>query len=1134
MTINGADFSGVSSVMIGGTTAAYQATDTQIMATVGVGAVTGPISVTGPLGTAVSSANFVVVQPVSNDDFANATVVSGASGTITGNNAGATREPNEPNIAGNPGGASIWYEWTPASAGPVTFTTFGSSFDTLLGVYTGSDVAGLTLVASNDDFGNTVTSSVTFNAQLGVHYHIAVDGFNAATGIVVLNWAKNSSLPTVTNISPTSGPPGTTVFITGGNFTGVTSVAIGTVALDYTVVSDAEITAVISPSVASGPIFVGNLLGAVSSPEAFTVTPAPANDAFANRIQLDGSEVRVTGGNVGASKEPNEPNIAGNPGGASVWWTWTPSASGEYAVSTLGSNFDTVLGVFTGSSVDALTPIAENDDDPAGGVTSYLTFSATAGTAYQIAVDGLNGASGSINLSIYPQQSSSGLYRTGFEAKEGFTLGQPLIGQNGWVGGGSGGNGLENQYDGLAGQQAYVGLTAPTIVGDFGVETSHPVNYAPLSGNDPVVVFAVTLAINDSTNFNYDDFQWILTNSAGHSFFTIDFSNSDLFVKYAEDGSTGLTRTSVQFTNNAPMKLVVTMDYGQNQWSATLNGAPLVDNKPIRTGTDVFDFGAMRAKWLISPSDSVPGDNFILFDDYSIVAEQNPTPAITFQPQSQTVMQGNPATLSVVAGGQTPLYYQWLLNKKPIPGAEAPSYSIPNVQPINAGNYAVIVSNAVGLVTSQTAKLTVTPQEFAPAFTIEPRTVNVAAGSTPVLSASANGYPAPVYQWMFNGNPIARATKKTLSLPGIQVANAGSYTVVASNVIGSGTSTAAVVTLGNSFATEKGSFNGMVFDGQGDLTGNGILKVTVGAGGSFTGMLSLAGKDYRLVGAFNAEGVWQGTVAHLPGGLSVTANLQLSLGGTNEITGSVMTPGTEETVTALRDNYNKAGTIAPEKPTYTMQLTSTNAGAPNGTGFATITVDTAGNVRAVGRLGDGTPFSVSSVLSDGGSWPFYASLYKSAGYVAGTLTFESVSGTALDGALYWTRPSSSILGGPQAFAGNLIAAGYEYVPPLAAGSPELTLLQGSGSIKLSGGVLSSLNETLTDHLMLATNGSPLVSGSVALKLSVVRKSGLFLGSARIGITKPVSFSGVVLQPLDEGAGLFLTPTVTGDVEITSP
>ncbi|HEY3323061.1 MAG TPA: PKD domain-containing protein [Planctomycetota bacterium] len=145
--------------------------------------------------------------------------------------------------------------------------------------------------------------------------------------------------------------------------------------------------------------------GSASASVAVAVTQqAPPNDNFVNRIVLSGSSVYTTGSNVLATKESGEPNHGGSAGGASVWWSWTAPASGTVTISTAGSNFDTLLGVYTGTSVSALTKIAGNDDF--GSLyTSQVTFSAVAGTTYQIAVDGYAAASGNICLSI--QQGSA-------------------------------------------------------------------------------------------------------------------------------------------------------------------------------------------------------------------------------------------------------------------------------------------------------------------------------------------------------------------------------------------------------------------------------------------------------------------------------------------------------------------------------------------------------------------------------------------------------------------------------------------------------------------------------------------------------------------------------------------------------
>ena len=127
----------------------------------------------------------------------------------------------------------------------------------------------------------------------------------------------------------------------------------------------------------------------------------PANDMFANRILLTGTNIVATGSNVGATKEPGEPNHAGDTGGASVWWEWTAHSIGTVTISTTGSSFDTVLGVYIGSSVSALTMIADNDDAPDGqDYTSKVAFTVTPDQTYQIAVDGYGADSGSLQLQV--------------------------------------------------------------------------------------------------------------------------------------------------------------------------------------------------------------------------------------------------------------------------------------------------------------------------------------------------------------------------------------------------------------------------------------------------------------------------------------------------------------------------------------------------------------------------------------------------------------------------------------------------------------------------------------------------------------------------------------------------------------
>jgi hypothetical protein len=126
---------------------------------------------------------------------------------------------------------------------------------------------------------------------------------------------------------------------------------------------------------------------------------APANDAFASAEQLTGRQTATSGTSDQATKETGEPNHAGETGGASIWYVWTAPAAGRTTISTCGeSSVDTVLAVYTGAAVNALTQVAANNN--ACGSQSRVTFQAAAGATYRIAVDGVGGATGDVELDL--------------------------------------------------------------------------------------------------------------------------------------------------------------------------------------------------------------------------------------------------------------------------------------------------------------------------------------------------------------------------------------------------------------------------------------------------------------------------------------------------------------------------------------------------------------------------------------------------------------------------------------------------------------------------------------------------------------------------------------------------------------
>ena len=147
------------------------------------------------------------------------------------------------------------------------------------------------------------------------------------------------------------------------------------------------------------PVFGGGVFDAYVS--RITDAPGlPVNDDFAARLPLMGGRITTTANSVGATKQPGEPDHAGNPGGASLWWSWTAPTDGLLTLSTEGSDFDTLLAAYTGAAPGALTLVAENDDAAPGTKTGKVKFTIVGGVTYLIAVDGKDGATGEVKLTL--------------------------------------------------------------------------------------------------------------------------------------------------------------------------------------------------------------------------------------------------------------------------------------------------------------------------------------------------------------------------------------------------------------------------------------------------------------------------------------------------------------------------------------------------------------------------------------------------------------------------------------------------------------------------------------------------------------------------------------------------------------
>jgi hypothetical protein len=143
------------------------------------------------------------VNPVVNDGFAHRTTISGASGSTSSTNAGATLDLGEPS-ASNVLDDSVWYSWTPAIDGDVTLT-LDSGFSGWAAVYTGTAVGALGAILQQ-----TGSSPLTahFRATAGTAYAIQIGTVgDAVPGAFTLGWSLVAvpGPPTLNSATPRTG-----------------------------------------------------------------------------------------------------------------------------------------------------------------------------------------------------------------------------------------------------------------------------------------------------------------------------------------------------------------------------------------------------------------------------------------------------------------------------------------------------------------------------------------------------------------------------------------------------------------------------------------------------------------------------------------------------------------------------------------------------------------------------------------------------------------------------------------------------------------------------------------------------------------------------------------------------------------
>ncbi len=359
----------------------------------------------------------------SNDDFANRIVLADENPAASGTTAGAGKETGEPNHASSTSRTgSVWWDWQPATSGPVTLVAEGAGLDPVLAVYTGTAINSLVTVASNNDYLPDMRDSrVTFNAVTGTLYHIAVATIPSASGRVNLSVLRKAP-PSVSWLQPATN----VVLALGASVDVEADASAPSGSISQVTIQDGPnviarfADAPFSFSLTNLPYTNLTLFayardgdGLVSVTTQRLIRVAPPNDIFSNRVVIAQNASSVTGTLSGVIRDTNEPRQLFGANRV-AWWSWTAPSNGTVHLAINHAGGSSAVSVYTGSTLGALIVVGTSAS------RSRVTFAAQAGVEYQIAAEGF-GSGGEVVISFVNPR---------FPLNDYFTNAIPILGTN--------------------------------------------------------------------------------------------------------------------------------------------------------------------------------------------------------------------------------------------------------------------------------------------------------------------------------------------------------------------------------------------------------------------------------------------------------------------------------------------------------------------------------------------------------------------------------------------------------------------------------------------------------------------------------------------------------------------------------
>jgi hypothetical protein len=653
-------------------------------------------SFSGPEGAAISA--LAADEPLSsNDNFADAAVITGASGSTTGTNAEATIEDGEPfHSQYSDSTKTVWWSWTAPTTGTAAFDTLGSDFDTVMAAYTGSNVSSLTLLSENDDayYGNA-QSRIVFKVTPTATYHIAVAGYwDGATGDITLNWGyatppANDDFPGIT----ISGTSGSSVF-SSVNATREEGEPLHVPVSDdpdyagrsslwwsWTAPSSGNVTFDTNGSVRDGTtepidvvlaIYTGTSLGSLTSINYSDSYPydevvLSAVEATTYRIAVDGYGTHYTEmGYVHLNWNYPAPIFTSATGTAFVVGT-----AGLFDITTTADPVASSISLISGTLPTGVN-FTNNGD---GTATLSGTPAAGTGNAYSLTFSANNTlATGTQNFTLTVNEAPAFVSASSTNFTVGTygvfnlaTTGYPPVASINLT---SGSLPLGIIYDNNA-----MTLSGTPAAGTGG---THPLTFSASNGISPDASQNFTLTVNEAPIFTSGDNDTFALNSTGS--FTVTAS--------------GYPAPSIHLTSGTPPSGVA-----YNSSTGILSGTP------TEGGTFTLTFTASNG---VSPNAT---QNFTL--------NVNAAPNITTPPQNVVVEEGQNASFTVIYNAYPAPTFQWQISRNGggrwsnIKGANSATYDISATTSRMSGNlYRVIISNNLGTTTSDPATLTVMPGPY--------------------------------------------------------------------------------------------------------------------------------------------------------------------------------------------------------------------------------------------------------------------------------------------------------------------------------------------------------------------------------------------------------------------------------------